>query len=158
MKKIVPLLFLLIIVFVSSGQTSEQQSLLPILEKWLPNKPFESLLSKLQIPYWGIMVSIDERGYYRFIEFLIRKGTHFFYFGVIALAIYAALPRFKYRIFTAGVLTMLFAIADEFHQSLTSGRTASAQDVMLDTAGAFTALLLWTCIQLVIKQRKSANE
>lgn len=157
MKKIIPLLFLLVIVFISSGQTAEQQSLIPVLEKWLPNKPLESFLSYFQIPYWGILVSIEERGYYAFVEFLIRKGTHFFYFGIISLAIYAALPKFKYRTITAVVLTMLFAVADELHQSFTSGRTASIQDVILDTVGAITALTLLTCIR-VLKQRKSAKE
>ncbi|TQR16406.1 VanZ family protein [Psychrobacillus soli] len=156
MKKIIPLLFLLIIVFISSGQTAEQQSLVPVLEKWLPNRPLESILSHFQIPYWGILVSVEERGYYPFLEFLIRKGTHFFYFGIIALAIYAALPKFKYRILTAIILTMLFAVADELHQSFTSGRTASAQDVLLDTAGAMTALLLLTFLRR-IKRRKSAK-
>lgn len=156
MKKIIPIAFLLIIVFVSSGQTAEQQSLIPTLEKWLPNRPLESFLTIFQIPYWGILVSIEERGYYPFVEFLIRKGTHFLYFGIIGLAIYAALPKFKNRTMAAIFLTMLFAIADEFHQSFTSGRTASAQDVMLDTAGAITALLLLTCIR-VLKQRKSAK-
>lgn len=157
MKKIIPLLFLLVIVFISSGQTAEQQSLIPVLEKWLPNKPLESFLSYFQIPYWGILVSIEERGYYAFVEFLIRKGTHFFYFGIISLAIYAALPKFKYRTITAVILTMFFAVADELHQSFTSGRTASIQDVILDTVGAITALTLLTCIR-VLKQRKSAKE
>lgn len=156
MKKIIPIIILLIIVFISSGQTVEQQSLVPTLEKWLPTKPFESILSHLQIPYWGILVSIEERGYYPFLEFLIRKGTHFLYFGVIGLAIYAALPKFTYRTMTAISLTMLLAIADEFHQSFTSGRTASVQDVILDTVGAITALLLLTGIR-IIKQRKSAK-
>ncbi|MFJ8063550.1 VanZ family protein [Psychrobacillus sp. NPDC096426] len=153
MKKIIPILFLLIVVFISSAQTAEQQSLLPTLEKWLPNKPLESFLSIFQIPYWGILVSVEERGYYPFVEFLIRKGTHFFYFGIIALAIYAALPNFNYRILTAIFLTMLFAVADELHQSFTSGRTASVQDVMLDTTGAITALLLLTCIRIIKKKK-----
>jgi VanZ family protein len=157
MKKILPLLILLIFVFISSGQTAEQQSLVGTLEKWLPNKPLESFLSHFQIPYWGILVSIEERGYYPFVEFLIRKGTHFLYFGLIGLAVYTALPKFKYRTMTAAILTMLFAIADEFHQSLTSGRTATAQDVMLDTAGAMSALLIWNLIK-TIKQRKFAKK
>jgi len=155
MKKIIPLLFLLIIVFISSGQTAEQQSLESTLKTWLPNKPLESILSYLQIPYWGILVSIEERGYYAFVEFLIRKATHFFYFGIIALAIYAALPNIKYRTLSAVILTFLFAVADEFRQSLTSGRTATAQDVMLDTAGAITALLMWKWIRRW-KQKKTA--
>ena len=84
MKKIIPLLILIFIVFISSGQSAEQQSLETLLTKWLPNKPLESFLAIFEIPYWGILVSLEERGYYPFVEFLIRKGTHFVYFGIIA--------------------------------------------------------------------------
>ncbi|SDN46233.1 VanZ like family protein [Psychrobacillus sp. OK028] len=157
MKKLIPLLLLLVVVFLASGQTAEQQSLQEILKAWLPNKPLESFLSLIQIPYWGIAVSVEERGYYAFVEFLIRKGTHFIYFGIIALAIYIALPRFKYRKVTVVVIIMLLAGADEYHQSFTSGRTASFQDVMLDTSGAIAALLLVTLAQW-LKHRKNVNQ
>ena len=83
MKKYIPLLLLILFVFIASGQTSEQQSLEAVLKNWLPNKPLESFLSLFHIPYWGFYVSVEERGYYAFVEFLIRKGTHFFYFGLI---------------------------------------------------------------------------
>lgn len=126
----------------SSEQTYEQQSLVVELEKWLPGKPLESLLMKLDIPYWGISVSIEERGYYAFVEFLIRKSTHFFSFGLLALLIHAVLPKWKFRKVMAAFLTLLIAITDEIHQSLTAGRTASTQDVMLDMAGAVTFLIL----------------
>lgn len=157
MKKIIPLLLLLVVVFLASGQTAEQQSMQEILKAWLPNKPLESFLSLFQVPYWGILVSVEERGYYAFVEFLIRKGSHFIYFGVIALAIYIALPRFKYRKLTAVIITMLLAIADEFRQSFTSGRTASLQDVLLDTSGAIAALLLLTFSQW-FKRRKNVAQ
>lgn len=157
MKKLIPLLLLLVVVFLASGQTAEQQSLQDILKVWLPNKPLESFLSLFQIPYWDIAVSVEERGYYAFVEFLIRKGTHFIYFGIIALAIYIALPRFKYRKVTVVVITMLLAVVDEYRQSFTSGRTASFQDVMLDTSGAIAALLLVTLAQW-LKHRKNVNQ
>lgn len=147
MKKLIPLLLLLVIVFLASGQPAEQQSMQDILKAWLPNKPLESFLSIFQVPYWGILVSVEERGYYAFVEFLIRKGTHFIYFGIIALAIYIALPQFKYRKVTTVMVTMLLAVADEFRQSFTSGRTASLQDVLLDTTGAIAALLLMSFFQ-----------
>lgn len=156
MKKLIPLLLLLVVVFLASGQTAEQQSMQDILKAWLPNKPLESFLSLFQIPYWGILVSVEERGYYAFVEFLIRKGTHLIYFGIIALAIYIALPRFKYRKVTTIVITMLLAIADEFRQSFTSGRTTSLQDVMLDTSGAIAALVLLTFFQW-FKHRKNVD-
>ena len=146
--------------FMSSGQTYEQQSLVPELEKWLPEMPFESLLATLKIPYWGIQVSIEERGYYEFVEFLIRKGTHFFTFGLIAIVMYAVSPKWRFRKVIAAFLTLLVAITDEVHQSLTAGRTASSQDVMLDMTGAITVLILLHFFTIVkhSKTKKSAKE
>jgi len=51
MKKPLVLLFLVIILFLSSGQTYEQQSLIPTLQEMLPDKPLEEQLAKLEIPY-----------------------------------------------------------------------------------------------------------
>lgn len=142
MKKILVLLFILMVIFTSSGQTYDQQSLIPFLEKWLPGKPFEYFLSKLQIPYWGIKVSIEERGYYYFIEFLIRKGAHFFIFGFLAVAVFSVLPKNKFRFVATTCIILFIAMGDEYHQSLTGGRTPSFQDVLLDMTGAITALAL----------------
>ena len=156
MKKLIPLLLLILFVFIASGQTSEQQSLEAVLKDWLPNKPLKSFLSLFQIPYWGFYVSVEERGYYAFVEFLIRKGTHFFYFGLIGVAIYIALPKIKYRKLVAILITFLLGAADEFHQSFTSGRSALFQDVLLDTSGAIFAMLVLTLMQR-IKHRKNAS-
>ena len=153
MRKIIALLFLLGILFVSSGQTYEQQSIVPVLEKWLPSMPLESLLSKLQVPYWGITVSIEERGYYYFIEFLIRKSAHFFIFAFVALAIHAVLPKIKYRILIAAFGTLIVATLDEYHQFLTGGRTPSSQDVVLDMMGAVTALVILNFARLINQKR-----
>lgn len=155
MKKIIILLLLLVALFISSGQTYEQQSIVPMLEKWLPNKPFEDALSIFKIPYWGMIVSVEERGYYYFLEFLIRKSGHFFFFGIIAAAIYSLLPKKSSRFTIAALLTLLIAIGDEYHQSLTGGRTPSLQDVMLDMAGALTILsIIWVFLVLKNKKKK----
>lgn len=148
------LLFIILAgLFISSGQTYEDQSLISTLEKLLPNKPFEQLLAKLHIPYWGTQISIDERGYYYFLEFLLRKSAHFFIFGLLAIAIYSVLPPHKIRVFFAALFTLLFAAGDEFHQMLTGGRTASLQDVLLDMAGAITFLFILKLV-LSYKSRK----
>ncbi|WP_060206557.1 VanZ family protein [Sporosarcina koreensis] len=148
MKKLLILLLIVGVLFYSSGQTDEQQSIMPLLEDKLPGKPFESQLSKLQIPYWGIIVSVEERGYYHFVEFLIRKATHFFMFGLLAIAIYSVLPKIRYQALIALFITLALAIGDEYHQSLTDGRTQSSQDVLLDMAGAITFLISFRLIQL----------
>lgn len=137
MKKYIPFILILSVQFYSSAQTYEEQSLIPDLMRWLPNEPFKGGLSLLQIPYWGTIVSVEERGYHAFIEFLIRKGAHVVSFGALAIATYIMVGRFR----LAFILTVVLAIADEFHQSLTGGRTPTIDDVLLDSFGAGLALI-----------------
>lgn len=155
MKKLLILIVLLSILFVFSGQSADQQSLIPTLEKWLPGEPLKSSLSKLHVPYWGKIVSVDERGYYPFVEFLIRKSAHFFTFGIIASIIYLISPKHMFRILTATCITLLLAIGDEYHQSMTSGRTSTLQDVILDMAGAITFLIILKLILLIKRPPKA---
>lgn len=149
MGRFLLLFIILATLFISSGQTYDEQSLIPTLQKWLPNKPFEPWLSQLQIPYWSSQISIEERGYYYFVEFLIRKSAHFFIFGFLAISIYWVLPPHKIRIIFAAIFTLLFAVGDEFHQMLTGGRTASLQDVLLDMTGAVFFLFVLKLLLLV---------
>lgn len=154
MRKIFFLLLLLAALFISSGQTYEQQSIIPILQKWLPDKPFEGILSLLSIPYWGINVSVEERGYYYFVEFLLRKSAHFLIFALIAAFIYSVLPKKSSRFMIAALITLLIAIGDEYHQSLTGGRTPSFQDILLDMSGAITALILIRILSLFKNKKR----
>ncbi|QGG50562.1 VanZ family protein [Lysinibacillus pakistanensis] len=136
MKKWLVLVVFLLVLIISSSMTYEQQSILPELEDILVNKPFEKQLSLLHIPYWDTVVSVEERGYFKFVEFLIRKLTHFVGFGCIALGIYFAWGKRRFPASFAIVGTAIIAILDEFRQSFTPGRMMSGQDVLVDTVGA----------------------
>ena len=144
-------MIILVALFYSSGQTYEQQSLIPDLKQWLPGEPFKNLLANLQVPYWGRTISIEERGYYHFIEFLIRKGTHIVSFGALAIGAFIITKRF----FLSFVITVGIAVLDEYHQSLTGGRTPTIQDVYLDAFGAFLALFIIYLIKYFHSHKKS---
>lgn len=151
MKKYILFLIILSALFYSSGQTYEQQSIIPDLKQWLPGEPFKNILANLQIPYWGRSISIEERGYYHFIEFLIRKGAHIVSFGALAIGAFIITKRF----ILSFVITVLIAALDEYHQSITGGRTPTIQDVNLDAFGAFLALLTIYIINYFSLRRKS---
>ena len=144
-------MIILVALFYSSGQTYEQQSLIPDLKQWLPGEPFKNLLANLQVPYWGRTISIEERGYYHFIEFLIRKGTHIVSFGALAIGAFIITKRF----FLSFVITVGIAVLDEYHQSLTGGRTPTIQDVYLDVFSAFLALFIIYLIKYFHSHKKS---
>ncbi|GEK34217.1 VanZ family protein [Kurthia sibirica] len=158
MKKYIPLALLIVIIFISSSQSYEQQSIVPTLQKLLPNQPLFDFLSLFHIPYWGIDVSIQERGYYYFLEFLIRKAAHMLSFGAIAIALYIALYPRKRRYLYALVITFALACADELHQSFTIGRTATMSDVWLDTVGGLICLTLFTVILRLFKKKKTKEK
>lgn len=155
MKKWLALIVFLVVLGVSSSMTYEQQSIIPELEQVLSNKPFEKQLSVLKIPYWDTVVSVEERGYFKFVEFLIRKLTHFVGFGCIALGIFFAWGK---RRFAAGVAiagTALIAMLDEFRQSFTPGRMMSGQDVILDTAGAIVLIGIVVLMRKISKRQRA---
>lgn len=157
MKKIIVVLLfvsLLAGLWVSSSQTYDQQSLIPTLQKLLPSEPGKSLLSKLEFTYWGRQITVEDRGYYYFVEFLIRKAAHFVTFGFLALVIYWLLPVRSGRLLAAMLLTLIFACADELHQSITGGRTATIQDVYLDMAGAMSFLLVTVLLKGLFQMRR----
>lgn len=154
MKKWLIFSICLVILIISSSLTYEQQSILPELEDLLSNKPFEEQLGVLKIPYWGTIVSIEERGYFPFVEFLIRKLTHFIGFGCIALGLYFAWGKRRFAAIIAIIGTTVIAMLDEFRQSFTPGRTMSGQDVLVDTAGAIVFVGAVVIIRKLFKNKR----
>jgi VanZ family protein len=77
------------------------------------------------------------------LDFLIRKAGHMAVFGILALLLWRAVgsttvwPRPSAW---ALALTVLYAVSDEIHQGVVSGRHASAVDVGIDAAGALIAV------------------
>lgn len=89
-KKITLVIMLLLVigsVFYSSSQPYGNQTLIPFLEKVLPSQPFKEVLQKVEFYYGGEIVSVEQRGYYNFIEFFFRKATHFSVYAIMG-AIY----------------------------------------------------------------------
>jgi len=80
-------------------------------------------------------------------DLILRKCAHMFEFGVLALLFARAFRRTWIALAPAGivllsfVLTLLYAISDEVHQSFVPNRGPSAMDVLVDTAGIVAAFV-----------------
>jgi VanZ family protein len=88
------------------------------------------------------------------LNILLKKGAHFGVYAALAFWWWRALHNVRRtspgRLSSGAVLvlpfilTVLYAASDEFHQSFTPNRFPSPWDVLIDAAGAATALgLLW---------------
>jgi VanZ family protein len=86
------------------------------------------------------------------VHFLIRKAGHFSEYAILALlaarAFRTSIRRMlRSRWFWASLtLVVVYALADEFHQSFIPSRTASIYDSLIDSLGGTTALILLAVI------------
>lgn len=75
-------------------------------------------------------------------DWLIKKGSHFTAYGVLAVLAWWAFAGGKRPYRWAFVLTVLYATSDEFHQTFIPGRNGSPIDVIIDSLGGLTALFI----------------
>lgn len=148
------------ILFYSSSMTYKQQTSVPFLEKYLTGKPLNSVLKNISFNYGGKQQSIENDGYYHFVEFFVRKGAHFGTYLILGVCLCLALylyfrKNYFLRIFIPWMTATGLAAFDEFHQGLTGGRTPSVVDVILDSAGALTGILILVLILYVMSRYKS---
>ena len=90
-------------------------------------------------------------------DLLLKKGAHFVAYGILAILAYRAVKGRKRPFFTALLLSVLYAISDEFHQTFVPGRNGTLIDVLLDSSGALFGLWLFTWNKLNPKWMKPAT-
>jgi VanZ family protein len=72
---------------------------------------------------------------------LLRKAAHFTEYAILALLWTGVLPPGPRRLLLAFCLTTGYAVTDEIHQAFVPQRGPSPIDVLIDAAGAATALV-----------------
>ena len=88
----------------------------------------------------------------------VRKGAHFFIYLILGILIINFFNEFlifdKKLILLAVFLSFLYACTDEIHQLFVSGRSGQISDVILDTIGAFTGIMIYKFIYNKIRGEK----
>ncbi len=150
----------LIIVAIFSNMSYEQQTIVPTLRDVLKDKPLEGWLSQFEFHYWGRTITVETRGYFYVIEFLIRKATHFFGYGLLAVIFYLFYRKLHMRVpaIFAFCSIVIIASLDEFRQSMVPGRSGIVDDVILDACGAFTLLVCMKLFSWSIHKIKQVRE
>jgi VanZ family protein len=71
-------------------------------------------------------------------DFVLRKLSHMFVFGVLAILWHTNIKSYGW----SGVLAFLYAISDELHQQYVPTRRGAVTDIVIDTVGIVIALYL----------------
>ncbi|MGV2939692.1 VanZ family protein [Mesobacillus sp. LC4] len=91
------------------------------------------------------------------LNHIVRKNAHFFLYLILAILLTYALRQSGNNETSAYglafLITVLYAMSDEFHQIYVPGRGAQFSDVLLDSAGALVGIVLYIIIrQVAIRQ------
>jgi VanZ family protein len=82
-----------------------------------------------------------------FYDFVFKKMAHIFVYLVLYLLVFQAVQQtfsnehHKLKLLFPIIICMLYAISDEFHQSLVPGRYATLRDIGYDLLGVGIAFL-----------------
>lgn len=88
-------------------------------------------------------------------DFIIRKTAHFLEYAVLCFLFYRSFKRTtRYSLakilIMSLVLTIFYALSDEYHQTWVSGRAGRFFDVGVDSSGAiFGAFFSWKILNLL---------
>lgn len=90
------------------------------------------------------------------LSYLVRKAGHFIEYLILAI-LYMRYSKERglagKSAFYAVLFVFLYASSDEFHQSFIPGRGPAFSDVLIDTAGGFTGVLLYEWKQKVMERQ-----
>ena len=109
-----------------------------ILDKNLSNQEKEKWISYFVVP--------------------VRKGAHFFVYLVLGILIINFCYEFfifdKKLILLSVFLAFLYACTDEIHQLFVPGRSGQISDIILDTLGSLTGIMIYKLIYNKFKGEK----
>lgn len=121
-----------------SNQPFAEQDLRPKIERHAGLVERVRELPPVSFSYDGQHVD-SRRDPVDFLQFWLRKGAHLLLYGVLGVALAAALNGAGFgnwrRWVLAGLLVVLVGALDEWHQAFVPGRTGRAVDVLVDLAG-----------------------
>lgn len=102
----------------------------------------------LQVVQAIIPLSVEVSTFHLFI----RKGAHFFAYFLLGILLYRSLWGKWQHFLVALFIAFLYAISDEVHQLFIPGRSGEVRDVLIDSAGAATGILLYILLLRVLRR------
>lgn len=117
---------------------------------YFSNIPYLHFVSDAGLPLWlrnfisTTVIKIGTKGFFSYAismhpDFIIHKLGHISLYGLLGISLYLAT---KYSMKWSMVISILFAISDEIHQSYVVGRSSRFGDILLDIIAAIGFMLL----------------
>ncbi len=96
------------------------------------------------------------------LQFIVRKTAHFSLYailGILSFSHFATYGRLTWALknVLSILVPVLYAISDEYHQTYIPGRSGEIRDVLIDSLGAVTGILLVLIVCRIFKAIKKKS-
>ena len=96
------------------------------------------------------------------LQFIVRKTAHltlYLILGVFALLHFSTYNRLTLiaKASSSFVISVLYAVSDEYHQTYIQGRSGEIRDVIIDSVGAVIGILLSLLVYKIFKALKNKS-
>ena len=95
------------------------------------------------------------------LQFIARKSAHFIAYmilGIILILLLLEFSNINKKPQLALALCVAYAISDEFHQFFVPGRASQVRDVLIDSLGSLTGIMLVLLCMKIFNMKKSKVE
>lgn len=106
----------------------------------------------------GKSVDINKKKIVEKLNYPVRKIAHYSIYFILGLFVYQILLylNVKHKIIFSILICMIYATTDEFHQIFIDGRTPKVFDILIDTIGSTTSILIES-FMIRLKRSKKNN-
>lgn len=145
-----PVIFWMIIIFLFSSQPAYQSDGI--------SRGFTSVLMEIigRIIPLDVMTSTSADLLSKY-NHIVRKAAHFIVYLILGILVANAFEKskrtFNKKIFLYSFfICVLYAATDEFHQLFVSGRGGQLKDVLIDSSGSFSGLIMYSIFNIIYKK------
>lgn len=145
--KFIPMIVLMVIIFIYSNMPGDESS--------VASNSIADKIAAVVENVSGYQMSEDSVAV---LNKVIRKGAHFTEYAILAVTIMFPLSdivKNKKKLFLLSFLIAAgYATSDEIHQYFVPGRSAKIADVLIDSSGGLTGLILFS----ILRHKKTKSD
>lgn len=91
------------------------------------------------------------------LSIIVRKLAHFTEYIILGILVYNLIYSYNKKIYISIIICIIYAISDEIHQLFVPGRSCQITDILIDSMGSVTGIILLYIIYKYIDNKGSST-
>lgn len=90
----------------------------------------------------NILSNIFNSNNIEILSLIVRKLAHFIEYTILGILVYNLIYSYNKKIYLSIIICIIYSISDEVHQLFVPGRSCQITDILIDSTGSVTGIIL----------------